>query len=230
MNKLIANIGVLLLFLTSCQQNQYDVTIKSVGTLSVTAENVSNGKVQIFNYHGDWYGESLLSEEMINGKFQSESIREGVYNLAVTAERNGYEYTDIKLVQVLSGKNSDVVLNPFNNTGNVKVEVIDSSTRLPIAGVNIGIMKQRDYWNTQPWETKADKVISMKQTDINGKIDFLEVPSHKNEHGKHVSFDNDFFVVVILNSQGTEVIDLRDVYIYHDLDIYETITLYNYSS
>jgi len=195
-------------FLSSCQKDSITVSLKTSGTLSVQLADTAGNKFQKVKVHLYSYivsdgmqityaGEidSKLSDS--NGSVSFGILEAGNYYVVTDTIKNGKKkYLIAKAVQVISADTKNLIINPFDYVGTIKLHIyietngaIDTINR---KNLKVALVNYNDYNSLDNRQKVINKAVDIKSSDANGNVEFDKIPS-----------DIDYMAYVYINNTDT---------------------------
>jgi hypothetical protein len=188
MNLIIIAFIAGIVLVTSCQKDNINVTLTTSGKLHVTISDSTGKKYEGVLVH--LYVTVTSSSNEIdtkrtdkNGSIDFGTLAPDKYFVVTDKIKNGNKkYKIERAIQVNSGELKEVILNPFEFVGTLKMNVSlysSSSSTIHLSNLKVALVDYDDYY--PPTVTNRQKVISsavdIKNVDNNGMAKFENIPS-----------------------------------------------------
>jgi hypothetical protein len=188
-----------IVFTTSCQKDQITVNLKQSGSISVqiadsTGKKYSKIKVSLYSTtiissSSSSYSSSLLIDRQStddNGHINFGELNAGTYTLASdTVKIGNKKYLMMKPFQVISGSSKNVVLNPMEYVGTIKLSLTIYSSSLydiipALSSIKVALINYRDYNSSLSRQKVIQRAVAIQNSDASGNVIFNNIPSNFN--------------------------------------------------
>lgn len=193
--KFIWLIAMIAIF-SACKKDNITVTLKTAGELNVqladsTGTKFENVKVHLYTsiYSSSSSGSLSYSGELdtkrtdANGNVNFGTLAEGMYYVVTdTIKKGNKKYLISKTLQIVSGDSKNLVLNPFEYVGNIKlglqIYTNGSADTLDRTKIKVALVNALDYSSKLNRSQVINKALVVKSFDATGKVEFNNVPAN----------------------------------------------------
>ncbi len=182
--------------MTSCQKDEITVNLKQSGSLNVLVADSSGNKfnkvkVSIYSYEliisssNSSLSGAELDEKRTdnNGNISFGELSAGDYVLlADTVKIGAKKYYIVKPVQIISGSTKNIILNPMEYVGTVKINIslITSGiiSNIPsLSTLKVALVNYSDYNASFNRQKVISRAVDIQNCDVNGNVVFNNLPS-----------------------------------------------------
>ncbi len=183
-------------FFSACQKDNITVTLKTAGSLSVQiidSSGTTYPKLKVHLLSGVVLSSSSstsvaeIDEQTTDskGNVSFGTLEAGTYYIYTDTIKIGNKYYLIgKSFQVISGDSKSLKLNPFEYIGTVKLQVEINTNggidTLDLTTLKVALIKYSDYLHLYNANRQhvISKALAIKSPDINGNVEFDNVPAN----------------------------------------------------
>jgi hypothetical protein len=119
-----------------------------------------------------------------NGEINFGLLNTGTYSISAEDVTVGnVKYNVVKTVQVISGENTIINLDPTEFVGKITLNVYKRATNYAysttlVANVNVALLNYKDYSDTLSHSQILSKAVVTGQTNLNGNVVFDKIPAN----------------------------------------------------
>ena len=236
MKKMIFALFALFAVLVSCDKDKTVVLTQS-GMITIMAADkgspIADAKVELsmlsdYGYYYEYdqalpppyYETNFIFEGKTDasGKCVTETLIQGSYYCAVSVKKGKVTYVDRRAVQVITGENKTIEVNPIANSGTLNFTVLNAfNYDAALASIGFGLVYYSDYYDaSNDLSTLKSKALFLGVTNAEGKLSFPEFPAENS--------------VMAFAYKGDKILD-GDLYIYlprGEQSKDYTVRIYNY--
>jgi len=236
---ILAIVAIIAIF-SSCQKDEITVNLKTSGNISVQlidSAKTTYPKVKVHLYssyystNGSLYynGEIDVFTTDDKGNVDFGTVAAGTYFVVADTIKNGNKkYIASKMVQVVSGDSKNVMLNPFEHIGNIKLNLnlytgssVDTFKR---SKMKVALIYANDYYPKMTRSKILSKALEVKSFNDDGSVAFNNVPANIT-YMTYVYYNNadttagsfcstNYFSVTKDNTYSSSLsVNLQDIYI-----------------
>lgn len=204
----------LLLAVSSCGEDNYTITLKESGSLTLNVTNdespIAGQNVYLMSQMPMDFKASVpntgvieysidIQETDANGTVSFVNVNAGIYYVVMEdVEIDGKFYNPSKLVQVVSDVNKLYSLNVKDYIGTIEITVKNYNDITyeyePYSGAKVAILTENDYNSSSNDEERLTKKIEQQTTSTSGKVIF-ELPS-----GEY------YYAIVYITNTGGDIV------------------------
>jgi hypothetical protein len=193
--------------LSACQKDNITVSLNTAGALSVqladsTGKTYPNVKIHLFNYSPVVAKSAIYHEELdvkvtdMNGTVSFGPLEPGIYNVVTdTIKKGNLNYLISKTIQVPTGESKNVVLNPFDYVGTVKLTLFIATNghadTLVRTQMRIALVNGSDFSGLLNRGQVLSRAVSVKSFDADGNVEFDNLPAGIGYYAYIYINDND---------------------------------------
>lgn len=177
--KLLSALVFILCVFVSCEKNPDEITVRleQSGSASVKVVDSQKNPVSGANVSVSPNSAYSLFEGITdpNGEVYIEPLLQGTYLASTTVKKGNATYSDQRIIQIVTNKNTSVELYPFSNVGDVTVQLNDYYGENRVSGLNVGLVSAKEY--RTGLANMVLNAISIQKSDSEGVVSFSEIPS-----------------------------------------------------
>lgn len=182
---------VMMLIIVSCEEEQeLNVSLSKSGSVRVYiltgGQDFDEALVRISSESATRI--DIVSEGYAgpNGVYESEKLYPGIYRCELTVRKGALIYNKTVNFHVNPSETTNLELNPLNNSGDLKVTVIDV-LEAPIEGIHVALIPHHDY-TAITYAQMEETAWYQGTTNSNGEVTFTGAPVLDYYYGTYTLF------------------------------------------
>jgi len=178
--KKFAFLLIVCLLLTACGE-QNDGTSGTLSIKVIDSDQTAYKDAQVSIYSSIPEGELIFNGLTdVKGICEVGRVLQGQYGYYVVSEKDKKNYSAEQYFQVIAGDKKVLEVNPFLNSGDVKIKIVNTSSA-PIVGVSVALIPHPNYSNyTYYFQDLVDESYAIVKTNSEGWVEFKDMPSNKS--------------------------------------------------